>query len=342
MFEERSPYSSIRCFRCRFNGTLGTTPHLHDKVHDTLVCVSCGSVMEEEREVLSGVISSWFDATWSEDLQAHSQWKNLGVNISQGDGGAADAVREAIKNNIGYPSGDAVLVSPFQPGLLAGSDVASLERLTNRLQQEVLAETGFLPFPHPHSEEMHDQLAKQFFEGLALFHGNIWDMSTEAILFKSKPGMPLRAYTMAEDLEEVFTPRRPFTEVEHPGLGVTTSVELSHAFKDNDAVIPYAIYNQNPSEEIPGQRKQQMLGELALQALYHDADEGCLVLFSAPEGNKDSPVFAALTIRGLRSYLLEITEQWFDSVPDLQTQLSRFALRTSSTPLHSEWQEEYL
>ena len=66
MFEERSPYSSIRCFRCRFNGTLGTTPHLHDKVHDTLVCVSCGSVMEEEREVLSGVISSWFDATWSE------------------------------------------------------------------------------------------------------------------------------------------------------------------------------------------------------------------------------------------------------------------------------------
>lgn len=342
IFEESAGHDALNCFSCRSRGTVGKTKHRYVKEHDIRVCMVCKNTLEEEREVLPGITSSWFDAKWVEDAHAATQWQNLGVTIAQADNDAGDAVRQVLGSRNTYPCSEVTMTSPYQPGLLSGSDVVTLERLQHRLQQDEVMEAGFLPFHDSGSEEMYDHLAKKCFETSALFHGRIWDMRTEVCLFRSKSGKPLRENTMAEDLEEVFAPLRPFTEIEHPGLGVTVSVELSNIFKDDGVVIPYAIYHQNPREAIPEHRKRQILGDLALQALYHDVDEGCLVLFSKPEGETDGPVFAVLRVEGLRNYLVGTTERWFESVPELHAQLARFTLRTASVPLHSEWQEEYL
>lgn len=340
IFEEPTKYDSLNCFTCQANGTFGKTPWVHNKKDNTRRCLSCGDILEEERMVVTGLTSSWFDAKWVEDAHAAMQWQHLGVTIGQADNDAGAAVRQVIDTLSQFD--EVIMTSPYQPGLLSGSDVVTLERLQHRLQQDEVMQAGFLPFHDSGSEEMYDHLAKKCFETSALFHGRIWDMRTEVCLFRSKSGKPLRENTMAEDLEEVFAPLRPFTEIEHPGLGVTVSVELSNIFKDDGVVIPYAIYHQNPREAIPEHRKRQILGDLALQALYHDVDEGCLVLFSKPEGETDGPVFAVLRVEGLRNYLVGTTERWFESVPELHAQLARFTLRTASVPLHSEWQEEYL
>lgn len=342
VFEDHTDYDSLRCIGCSSNSTFGEMPHMLLKEHSVRTCVACGSILEEERTVASGITSPWFASKWIEDNQAAMQWQHLGVTIAQANDDAGDAVRQVLGSCSCHPDLEVLMTSPYQPGLLSGSDVVTLERLQRRLQQDEVMEAGFLPFQDYASEEMHDDLAKTCFEAAALFHGRIWDMGTEVHLFKPKSEKPLRENTMAEDLEEVFAPLRPYTEIEHPGLGVTVSVELSNVYKDNGEVIPYAIYCQNPLEVIPEHRKRQMLGDLALQALYHDVDEGCLVLFSQPEGEPNGPFFAVLRVEGLRNYLVGTTEQWFECAPELYAQLTRFALRTASNPLHSEWQEEYL
>jgi hypothetical protein len=342
IFEDPAGHDALNCFSCRSRGTVAKTKHRYVKEHDIRVCMVCKNTLEEEREVLPGITSSWFDVKWVEDAHAATQWQDLGASIAQANNDAGDSVRQVLGSRSTYPYREVIITSPYQPGLLSGSDVVTLERLQHRLQQEEVMEAGFLPFHDSGSEEMHDHLAKKCFEVSALFNRRIWDLGTEAHLFRSKSGKPLREGTTAEDLEEVFAPLRPTSELEHPGLGVTVSVELSNVYKDDGVVIPIAIYCQNPLEAIPDHRKRQMLGDLALQALYHDVDEGCLVLFSQPEGEPDGPFFAVLRVQGLRNYLLGTTEQWFESTPELHSQLARFTLRTASNPLHSAWQEGHL